>query len=64
LEQHPLPETQIDAAAHFFMPEAQLKSHAVPLHVAVAPAGDLQGSQEAPQASVELFSTQAPEHMC
>jgi hypothetical protein len=62
--QQPVAATQIAADAHFFMLDAQVKSHAEPSQVAMPPAGEAQGSHRCPQLSVELFETHAPEHIC
>ena len=62
--QQPVAATQIAAAAHFFMLDPQVKSHAEPSQVAMPPEGGAQGSHRLPQLSVELFETHTPEHIC
>ena len=60
--QQPVPDTQTEAAAHFFMLALQVKSQIVPSHVAVAPSGGRHGSHCAPHVLIELLLTHAPEH--
>lgn len=56
-------QPEVHFVAHFFS-VPQVKSHAVPLQVAVPPAGGTHASHNGPQCAVELLSTQVPEQLC
>jgi hypothetical protein len=59
--QHPVLGTHFEG--HFFM-LPHVKSHFVPSHVAVAPAGTWHGSHEDPQLATEVLATQLPTQAC
>jgi hypothetical protein len=58
--QHPLTHF----APHFLRVPVQVKSHEVPLQVAVALAGGVQGTHESPQVAIAVRDTQFPLHRC
>ena len=64
LVQQPVDGMHRVAPGHRLVPEPQVKSQEVPLHVAIAPVGGWQGLQEVPQLLMELFATQTPAQTC